>query len=58
MGLAKPTKQNGSEEVDDNKDVKVLAVRDRKIIITTTSAIPASGQLLTASSKVILLESG
>ena len=40
--------QNGSEEVDNNKDVRVLIVKDRKILITTTSVIPVSRKLSTS----------
>ena len=57
MGLTKHTEQSGSEKVDDVKDIKVLAVRGRKIILTTTSAIPTGGKLLTVSIKVTLPES-
>ena len=56
IGLAELTKQNGSKEVNNNKDVRVLPVRGRKITITTTTAIPAGGKLSTASIKVTLLE--
>ncbi len=54
MGLAEPIEQSDSEEVDDNKDVRVSAVRGRKITTTTTSAIPAGGKLSIASIKVTL----
>ncbi len=56
MGLAEPTEQNGSEEVNDDKDIKVSAVRGKKITITTVSTILTGGKLLTASSKVTLPE--
>ncbi len=58
MGLAEPTKQSGSEEVDDDEDVRVSAVRDRKITTTIASAILVGGKLSTASSKVTLPEGG
>ncbi len=58
MGLAEPSEQSDNEEVNDDKDVKVLVVRGKKITTTTTSAIPAGGKLLTASFKMILLEDG
>ncbi len=58
MGLAEPTERGGSEEVDDDKDVRVSAVRGRKITTTTASAIPTSGKLSTASFKVTLPEGG
>lgn len=31
MGLTKSIQQNNGEKVNDNKDVRVLAVKDRKI---------------------------
>ncbi len=58
MGLTEPTERGGSENVDDNKDVRVSAVRGRKITTTTASAIPTGRKLSTASSKVTLAESG
>ncbi len=58
MGLAEPTKQSSSEEVDGNKKIRVSAVRGRQIITTIASAIFASRKLITASTKVILLEGG
>ncbi len=58
MGLAEPTEQGGSEEVDNNEDVRVLAVRGWKITTTIASAIPADGKMSTASSKVTLPEVG
>ncbi len=45
MSLGEPTEQSGSEEVNDDKDVRVLAVRGRKIITTTASVIPADRKL-------------
>ncbi len=56
MGLVKPTEQSGDKKVDDNKDVRVSAVKGRKITTTTISAIFTGGKLLTASSKVTLSE--
>lgn len=56
MGLAEPIEQGDSEEVDDDKDVRVSIVKDRKIITTIASAIPASGKLLMTSFKVTLPE--
>ena len=58
MSLAKSTEQSGSKKVDDNKDVKVSAVKDRKITTITTNAIPAGGKLLMALIKETLLEVG
>ncbi len=58
MGLAKPTEQIGSQKVNDDKDVRVSAVRGRKITTTTASVILAYGKLSTASFKVILPKSG
>ena len=56
MSLAKLKKQNSSKKINNNKDVRVLAVRGRKITITTVNIIPASEKLLTALIKVTLLE--
>ncbi len=58
MGLAEPTEESSSEEVDDDEDVRVSTVRGRKITTTIANAIPAGGKLSTASSKVTLLEGG
>ncbi len=58
MGLAEPTKRGGSEEVDNDKDIRVSEVKDRKITTTTASAILAARKLSTTSSKVTLLEGG
>ncbi len=52
MGLAESIEQSDSEGANDNKDVKISAIRGRKIITITTSVIPASGKLLTISTKV------
>ena len=56
MGLTEPTEQSDSKEVNDNEDVKVSAVRGRKIIITIVSVIPAARKLSTTSTKETLLE--
>lgn len=56
MGLAKATEQNSSEEVDDNKDIKVLTIRSRKITITTVITVSASRKLSIVLTKIILLE--
>ncbi len=56
IGLLEYTKQNGSEEVDDDKDVRVSVVRGRKITITTISVILVGGKLLMKSTKMTLLE--
>lgn len=58
MSLAKSTKQNSSEEVNKNKDIRVSVIRGRKITITTTSAILAGGKLSTASAKITSLKGG
>lgn len=58
MGLAEPTEQNDSEKVHDNKDVRVLAVRNKKIIISIVNTIPAGEKLLTTSTEMNLLEGG
>ena len=54
MSLAKSTEQNSSKKVDNDKIVRILVIKDRKIIITTASAILASKKLLTVLTKVIL----
>ena len=56
MSLTKSIEQSDSERVDNNKNVRVLAIRGKKITTTTTSAIFVGGKLLTASIKVTLLE--
>ena len=58
MGLAKLKKQSGSKEVNDNKNVRVLVVRGRKITTTTTSLISASRKLSMISTKVTLPKGG
>ncbi len=56
MGLAEPIEQSGSRKVDNNEDVKVSAVRCRRITTTTASAILAGGKLSMTSTKVTLPE--
>ncbi len=56
MGLAKPKEQSGGEEVNDNKYVRVLIVKGKKITTTTTSVILVGGKLLTTSTKMTLPE--
>ena len=58
ISLAEPIKQNCSKKVDEDKDIRVLVVKSKKISTTIASAIFASGKLLTASTKVTLLEDG
>lgn len=50
--------QYSSEEINDDKNVRIPAVKGRKITITTASAKPVVGKLLTASTKVVLIEDG
>ena len=50
----KSIRQSDSEEIDDNKDIKVSAIKGKKITTTTASAIFAGGKLLTISIKVTL----
>lgn len=50
--------QHGSKKVDNDKDVRVLAVRDSKIITFMANAKLAVKKLLTASTKVALMENG
>ena len=56
MSLTEPIKQSGNKKVYDNKDVRVITVRGRKITITIANIIFVGGKLLKASTKVILLE--
>ena len=58
MSLVEPTKQRSSKEVNDNKNVRMLAVRSRKITTTIISAILVSRKLSTISTKVTLPEVG
>lgn len=46
----------GSKEVDNNKDIRVSAIRGKKIITTTASTISVGGKLLMVSTKIILLK--
>lgn len=56
MGLAKSIKQNSSKKVNNNKDIRVLVIKSRKIPINTASAILISRKLSMISIKMILLE--
>ena len=56
MSLIKLIKQSNSKKVDNNKDIRVLAVKNRKITITTISTIFVSGKLLIILIKVTLLK--
>lgn len=56
MSLAEPIEQSGNKKVDDDEDVRVLAVRGRKITTTTISTIPTGGKLSTTSMKITLPE--
>ena len=58
MGLTKLTKQNSSEKVNDNKDVKVLAVRSRKITTTTITNTILVGQKLSMVAIKMTLSEG
>lgn len=48
--------QHSSEEINDNKNVRIRVVKGRKIAITTASAKPIIEKLLTVSTKMALLE--
>lgn len=50
--------QRGSKKVDNDKDVRVPAVRDSKIITFMVNAKLAVKNLLTVSTKVALVENG
>lgn len=54
-GLQKQ-QQYSNEEVNNNKDVKVLMVKGRKIATTIASAKPVVKNLLTTLTKVALIE--
>ena len=54
MGLAEPTKQSISKEVNDDKDVRVLIVKGKKITTIIANAIFVGGKLSIASIKIIL----
>lgn len=56
MSLAKPRKQNGSKKANNNKDLRVLVVISKKIILITISIIPTSRKLSIALTKVTLPE--
>lgn len=56
MGQAKLIEQNGSKKVNNNKDLRVSAIKSKKITITTASIIFAGKKLLMISIKVTLLE--
>ena len=56
MSLLQLIELNSNKEVNDNKDVKVSAVKDRKISITTTSVIPTKRKLSIALIKMTLLK--
>lgn len=47
-----------SEQIDDNKDVKILVVRRKKIAITTLGTKPAIEKLLMVSTKMAFAEDG
>ena len=56
MSLTEPKEQSGNEKIDNNKDIRVSAVRGRKITITTISVILASRKLSITSIKMTLPE--
>ena len=58
MILAEPIEQSDNKKVNDNKDVKVLVVKSRKITITTVSTIFVDRKLSTALIKVTLPKNG
>ncbi len=53
MDLAEPKERGGSKKVDGDKNVRVLAVKGKKVT-TTASAKPTVEKLLTVSTKVVL----
>lgn len=56
MGLAESKEPTSSEKVDDNKDVRISAIKSRKIFTTTASAILVGKKRSIALIKVILVE--
>lgn len=50
--------QHGSEEVNDNKDIRILAICGKKIVIILASTKSTVGKLLTMSIKVALMKDG
>lgn len=48
MSLAEAIEQSGSKEVNNNKDVRISVLKDRKITITTANVITTGEILLTA----------
>ena len=58
MDLAELTELSDSEGVDDDEDIRVSAVKGRKITTTTVCAILIGGKLLTALINVTLPEGG
>ncbi len=57
-GLTERTEQSGSEQVDDDEEVRVPALKGRKVAMTTAGAKPEGGKLLTASTRVALGKDG
>lgn len=49
--LTKCTEQSGKGQDDNNKDVRVLAVKGRKVTTTTAGAKPVVRKLLTVSTR-------
>lgn len=58
MSLMEPIKQSSSDEVNENKDVKISIVKSKKITITIINTISAGIKLLTVSTNMTLPESG
>lgn len=48
--------KSSSKKIDDDENIRVLVVKDKKIAIITLSAKPVVGKLLTVSTKVVFVE--
>lgn len=49
---------NGSEKVDNNKNIRILAIKNKKVAITTLNAKLTIEKLLIVSTKVVLIKDG
>lgn len=49
---------SSSEKVDNDKSIRWLAIKNKKVAITTINAKPTMRKLLIASTKVVLIKDG
>lgn len=47
-----------SEKVYNNKNIKILAIKNKKVVIITINAKPIIGKLLIASTKIVFIKDG